>query len=163
LLSFWTVDLALRLFPEVYHRSIPSVVSISMTTLPRSAKNPSASSMTSQRPQSEFDAGINTSAAWTEHLETESGPNDTGSLSDEEPDEGAEESRPARALYDFEGKSEFRELSVVAGDDLEVIKEDLADGWSLVKNSAGEVGLLPQTYYTVRPSLYIEVYLTFST
>jgi sorting nexin-9/18/33 len=121
-----------------------------MTTLPRSSKYPSASSVIFQRPHSEFDAGINTSAAWTEHLETESTVTNTGSLSDEEPDDRAEESRPARALYDFEGKAEFRELSVAAGDDLEVIKEDLADGWSLVRNSAGEVGLLPETYYTVR-------------
>jgi sorting nexin-9/18/33 len=121
-----------------------------MTTLPRSSKYPSASNVIFQRPQSEFDAGINTSTAWTEHLETESVATNTGSLSDEEPDDDAEESRSARALYDFEGKAEFRELSVAAGDDLEVIKEDLADGWSLVKNSAGEVGLLPQTYYTVR-------------
>ena len=72
------------------------------------------------------------------------------SLSDEEPDSDTEQSRPARALYDFEGKAEFRELTVAAGDGVQVVKEDLADGWSLVKNSMGEVGLLPRTYYTVR-------------
>lgn len=120
-----------------------------MATLPRSSKHSSASSVIFQRPQSEFDAGINTSAAWTEHLETDSGTN-TGSLSDEEPDDEPEEGRSARALYDFEGKAEFREISVAAGDDVEVIKEDLADGWSLVRKGAGEVGLLPRTYYTVR-------------
>ena len=120
-----------------------------MTTLPRSSEHPSASNVIFQRPQSEFDAGINTSAAWTEHLETEPAGSNSGSLSDEEPDDGADGSRPARALYDFEGKAEFRELNVAAGDDLEIIKEDLADGWSLVRNSAREVGLLPQTYYTV--------------
>ncbi|KAK7044602.1 SH3 and PX-domain-containing 3 [Favolaschia claudopus] len=119
-----------------------------MATLPRSppsSKFLSASVAAAQRrPLSDFDAGINASTAWTEHLEA------TGSLSDEEPEEEDSEvaSRPARALYDFEGKSEFRELDVVAGDELEVIKEDLADGWSLVKNVAGEVGLLPRTYYT---------------
>ncbi|KAJ6588777.1 PX-domain-containing protein [Mycena capillaripes] len=115
-----------------------------MATLPRSPKSSKflPSSAAQRRPHSEFDAGINASTAWTEHL---------GSLSDEEPDdeEAAEgTTRPARALYDFEGKSEFRELSVDAGDELEVVKEDLADGWSLVKNEAGEVGLLPRTYYT---------------
>ncbi|KAJ7211387.1 hypothetical protein GGX14DRAFT_624604 [Mycena pura] len=119
-----------------------------MATLPRS---PSASKFLSpsaavKRPHSDFDAGINTSTAWTEHLES------SGSLSDEEP-EGEEETehgplRPGRALYDFEGKTEFRELSVEAGDEIEIVKEDLADGWSLVKNVAGEVGLLPRTYYT---------------
>lgn len=118
-----------------------------MATLPRANKSLSTASsifISGPRPQSEFDAGINTSAAWTEHLER-------GSLSDEEPDDNDEETitRPARALYDFEGKAEFRELSVEAGDELDVVKEDLADGWSLVKNVAGEVGLLPRSYYTV--------------
>jgi sorting nexin-9/18/33 len=124
-----------------------------MATLPRSSKYPSASSVTSQRPQSEFDAGINTSAAWTEHLETDVATTNTASLSDEEPDNNIEQSPPARALYDFKGKAEFRELTVAAGDDVEVIKEDLADGWSLVRHSAGEVGLLPRTYYTVRRNM----------
>jgi sorting nexin-9/18/33 len=114
-----------------------------MATLPRTTKP----STLFTRPQSEFDAGINASTAWTEHLERES-----ISLSDEEPDndaDSAETHRQARALYRFEGKAEFRELSVEAGDDLDVVKEDLADGWSLVKNYMGEVGLLPRTYYTV--------------
>jgi sorting nexin-9/18/33 len=103
---------------------------------------------------SDFDAGINTSAAFTEHLEqaSECGP---GSLSDEEPgpdsDDQEDEGRPARALYQFEGKPEFRELSVEAGDEVKVMKEDLADGWSLVKIESGEVGLLPRTYYIVCP------------
>jgi sorting nexin-9/18/33 len=35
-----------------------------------------------------------------------------------------------------------------AGDDIEVLKEHLPDGWSLV-TIAGEAGLIPQTYYTV--------------
>lgn len=69
----------------------------------------------------------------------------------------AEQGKPARALYAFEGKPEFRELtSVQAGDRLDVLREEVGDGWSLVKHydSAGEhkpeVGLLPQSYYTVR-------------
>lgn len=97
------------------------------------------------RPGSQFDAGINTSAAWTEHL-------DAASLSDDENiQDNGEVERPARALYDFEGKAEFRELTVEAGDDLDVIKEVLPDGWSLVRIVAsGEVGLLPHSYYTVR-------------
>lgn len=123
-----------------------------MATLPRVSKYPpGTSSSFFQRPQSEFDAGLNTSAAWTEHLESSAV---LGSLSDEEPDgDGEKEAlRSARALYDFEGKAEFRELSVNAGDSLQVVKENLADGWSLVKNVTGEVGLLPRTYYTVRCS-----------
>jgi len=109
------------------------------------------------RPQSEFDVGINTSAAWTEHLERES------SLSDEEPEDhvaGADDpkGRSARVLYQFEGKPELREMSVEAGDEIDVIKEELSGGWSLVKNDAGEVGLLPRTYYTVNEgSTYSQV------
>jgi len=134
-----------------------------MATLPRSSRYPPAS--ISNRPVSEFDAGINTSAAWTEHLETGT---PTPSVSkarskrflsesdaqplvsdDETYDEAEVLTRPARALYSFEGKAEFRELSVVAGDELEIVKEDVGDGWSLVQDLTGETGLLPQTYYTV--------------
>ena len=116
-----------------------------------SLANPVVSLATSPgaRPLSDFDAGINSSAAWTEHLER-----DGHSLSDEEPDEDGESreepGRPARALYAFEGKPEFREITVEAGDALEVMKEDLADGWSLVKRK-WETGLLPKTYYIVSP------------
>jgi sorting nexin-9/18/33 len=65
-------------------------------------------------------------------------------------DEDAEDvTVPARALYAFQGKAEFRELTVGAGDELAIIKEDVGDGWSLIRDSQGEIGLLPQTYYTV--------------
>ncbi|KAJ4476149.1 hypothetical protein C8R41DRAFT_774091 [Lentinula lateritia] len=113
-----------------------------MATLPRPTKSPAASVI---RPHSEFDAGINASNAWTQyHL--------SGDLSDEELNlENAgndhPDRRPARALYDFEGKPEFRELSVHAGDELEVVKEELADGWSLVCDVDGEIGLLPRSYF----------------
>ncbi|KDR80060.1 hypothetical protein GALMADRAFT_62609 [Galerina marginata CBS 339.88] len=137
-----------------------------MATLPRSTRYPPGPpSAISQRPVSEFDAGINTSVAWTEHLETGT---PTSSLSKarsrkylsesdvRQPiseDEAEEEleimTRPARALYAFEGKAEFRELTVAAGDELEVVKEGVGDGWSLVKDLTGEVGLLPQSYYTL--------------
>jgi sorting nexin-9/18/33 len=121
-----------------------------MATLPRTTKanriSPTSSvALFNARPQSEFDAGINTSFAWTEHLERGSS---TELLSDEEPDDEGETGRPARALYLFSGKAEFRELSVEAGDELEVVKEEVGDGWSLVKNKTGECGLLPRTYYT---------------
>jgi sorting nexin-9/18/33 len=124
-----------------------------MATLPRTTKSIPSVALANVRPQSEsdFDAGINTSAAWTKHLERAS-ETDAGSLSDEEPDDREDdddEGRPARALYPFEGKVEFRELCVEAGDELEVVKEELADGWSLVRIGSGEVGLLPRTYYTV--------------
>ena len=63
----------------------------------------------SVRPISDFDAGHNASNAWTEHLERES---TYQSTSDEER-ETETTGRPARALYDFEGRAEFRELYVV--------------------------------------------------
>lgn len=74
------------------------------------------------------------------------------------PNTNDEPPRPARALYAFVGKPEFQELTVEAGDELEVLKEELADGWSLARVSGmgggtrggvGEVGLLPREYYIV--------------
>lgn len=94
------------------------------------------------RPHSEFDAGINTSVAWTQHANASS--TSLEPLSDSQTD--------ARAIYDFEGKAEFRELTVSAGDLLSIVKEELSDGWSLVKNATGEMGLLPRSYYTVSAS-----------
>ncbi|THH21169.1 hypothetical protein EW146_g355 [Bondarzewia mesenterica] len=100
-------------------------------------------------PSFDFDAGINTSAAWTEHLDSDGqGPN---SLSDDEPEDAFEDEidgRAARVLYKFEGKPEFRELSVAGGEQVEIIREQVGDGWSLAKNESGEIGLLPQSYYT---------------
>lgn len=131
-----------------------------MATLPRSGGTKSAFA---KHPESDFDSGINSSAAWTEsHKQgapvpilrrnvSESDAQDRGSLSDEEPDddEGGR-ARGARALYDFQGKAEFRELDVEAGDEIEIVKEDVGEGWSLVRNATGEMGLLPRSYYTVR-------------
>lgn len=134
----------------------------------------------------DFDAGLNSSSAWTESLSDPSegvlrtsiahqdepdaqiGSQNVNCLSDDEDEaevagqteedqtfEG-EAGQPARALYVFEGKPEFRELtSVRAGDRLEVLREDVGDGWSLVKYLDGpeghtEIGLIPQTYYAVK-------------
>ncbi|KAF9048732.1 hypothetical protein BJ165DRAFT_1343327 [Panaeolus papilionaceus] len=136
-----------------------------MATLPRSRLGPSPLAA-AHRPTSDFDAGINTSAAWTESLSGDESTDTAASkarnrrfysesnlphrISDEDSgNEVQEPTRPARALYDFEGKPEFRELSVKAGDDLELVKEDVGEGWSLMMDSTGEIGLLPQTYYTL--------------
>jgi sorting nexin-9/18/33 len=78
-----------------------------MATLPRTAAVAAAAATsrhTYERTGDSFDAGLNTSTAWTEHLDrtTEYG-GDSG-------DEIEEESRPARVLYDFQGKTEFGEL-----------------------------------------------------
>jgi sorting nexin-9/18/33 len=120
-----------------------------MATLPRATK-PTPSAGADARPLSDavFDAGIHSSNAWKEHLEH-------GSLSDDEPESSGElqpseeTAKAARALYDFKGKAEFRELAVEAGDELSILKEEAGDGWSLARVSSGEIGLLPQTYYTV--------------
>ena len=126
-------------------------------------KTPPASTSNGLPPY--FDAGINTSAAWTESR-------DKGrSLSDEETDPNDPEldylqvsGRSARALYPFEGKPEFREVCVSAGDKIEVIREEVGDGWSLVKlfvEGGIELGLLPRSYYTVslnaHPTLHTDV------
>jgi sorting nexin-9/18/33 len=57
-----------------------------------------------------------------------------------------------RALYDFEGQSEFQELSFAAGDELTVVKVGLAEGWSLAEKN-GVRGLVPEAYITVSSPL----------
>ena len=118
-----------------------------MATLPRSSiKYPPGP----PRP----DSGIKTSTAWTEHLEGGHTPRKYPSVPATLSDEDIEEiTYPARVLYKFEGKVEFRELTVDAGDEVEVIKENVGEGWSLVRDPLGKVGLLPQSYYTVRTNL----------
>lgn len=107
----------------------------------------------------DFDAGINTSNAWTEHqresLTLGSNSETSPSLSDDEPDEQEVEpedidGRAARVLHDFEGKPEFRELNASAGDEIEIMRLDVGEGWSLVRKLDGEMGLLPQAYYKVK-------------
>ncbi|KAF8524273.1 PX-domain-containing protein [Hysterangium stoloniferum] len=112
--------------------SKPAVIPPSITTVNYSA-----------RPASEFDAGINASNAWVaDHADK-----DAGYLSDDDDEaEDAEAGRQARVLYDFEGKTEFRELTIRAGDELSIIKEDLDEGWSVAR-ADGKVGLIPKTYY----------------
>ncbi|EPQ52264.1 PX-domain-containing protein [Gloeophyllum trabeum ATCC 11539] len=118
-----------------------------MSTLPRATKStltPAGVSFFESRPVSDFDTGFNSSTAWTQA-------NPSTSLSDDEleVEDDEETGQAARALYHFEGKAEFRELTVEAGDELEVLREEVGDGWSLVRaGKNGEVGLLPQTYYT---------------
>ncbi|KAI0761285.1 PX-domain-containing protein [Trametes elegans] len=138
-----------------------------------------------QIPQVEFDSGINTSAAWTvslaspeggarlslnsfrnssvdvEENTTEERPasDSAGSVADDDALAG-EDGRPARALYGFQGRAEFRELTLVeAGDELEVMREDVGDGWSLARlakttreqdsaqGQGSEMGLIPRSYY----------------
>ncbi|CAG8718532.1 14971_t:CDS:10, partial [Funneliformis mosseae] len=55
--------------------------------------------------------------------------------------------RQARALYNFEGET-VQELSFKAGDVLNVLKERLAEGWSLAEKD-GKTGLVPDAYITV--------------
>ncbi|KZV66474.1 hypothetical protein PENSPDRAFT_701163 [Peniophora sp. CONT] len=122
--------------------------------------SPSATNGEKPIPQPlDFDAGINTSNAWTEHqresLTLGSISEQSPSLSDDEPDEEEVEpedidGRAARVLHDFEGKPEFREISASAGDEVEIMRLDVGEGWSLVRNSEGEMGLLPQAYYKVK-------------
>jgi sorting nexin-9/18/33 len=120
-----------------------------MSTLPLSKPAATSPSIATEsffsRSTSEFDAGINASNAWVaDHADK-----DARSLSDDEDEtEDTENGRQARALYDFQGKAEFRELTISAGEELSIIKEDLDEGWSVAKVD-GKVGLIPKTYYAV--------------
>ncbi|PIL23132.1 hypothetical protein GSI_14441 [Ganoderma sinense ZZ0214-1] len=147
------------------------------------AATTSLSQPRSHQGELEFDSGINTSAAWTVSLNNPDGSprlSVTGggnagvpTTVKEEEDAGeppqsvdgddgafAEEIRLARALYAFQGKAEFRELTrVEAGDELEIVKEDVGEGWSLARlassarerdedeDGAREMGLIPRSYY----------------
>lgn len=142
-----------------------------MSTLPRARYPPGPpvanTSAISQRPVSEFDAGINTSTAWTEHLvspkphsrqhfsESDAAPF-TSVSDDYDSDKFTYDSsalgkstRRARALFSFSGTPAFRELSVRPGDALFVLREDAGQGWSLVRDATEEVGLVPREYYEV--------------
>ena len=112
-------------------------------------------------PPLDFDAGINTSTAWTEHLDSDSSRSRSLSGDEDEEDDHFEEAidgRGARVLFAFAGNADFRELDVKAGDEIIVINEQAGDGWSLVRTHRGRVGLLPRSYYTVSPFLLYRVH-----
>lgn len=96
-------------------------------------------------PAHDFDAGINTSNAWTVYLDSDR--SRSRSLSDHEVEtendnsEEAIDGRGARVLFAFAGKAEFSELNVKAGDEITVIREQTGDGWSLVRTRSGVTGL----------------------
>ena len=133
---------------------------------------------------SDFDAGINSSAAWTtgsaavdvrsprnseatderprtvdESLTVETQPILPVSSEREGSDDMGSpkpEVRWARVVYNVSGKEEFQELTVKAGDEIEVLEEILAEGWSLARlkrssRNVGniDVGLIPRLYYVV--------------
>ncbi|ODQ53834.1 hypothetical protein SAICODRAFT_29822 [Saitoella complicata NRRL Y-17804] len=57
--------------------------------------------------------------------------------------------RAARALFDFNGDSEFNELSFTANSALQIVEEDLGGGWMLaVHVMTGARGLVPGEYVT---------------
>lgn len=102
-------------------------------------------------PPLDFDASINTSTAWKEHLDSDSSRSRSLSDNEDEDDDDFEEGidgRGARVLFTFAGNAELRELDVKAGDEITVIREEAGDGWSLAKTRRGRVGLLPRSYYT---------------
>ncbi|KIM70416.1 hypothetical protein SCLCIDRAFT_101191 [Scleroderma citrinum Foug A] len=122
-----------------------------MAAPPPVAKQISALFSPSERLPPDDDIGINSSgASWAEHL-------DHAPLSEDETEGASPEFdidiRPARALYDFEGNAEYQEMTVRTGDEIEVLREDAGEGWSLVRTLMGEIGLLPATYYTYTPDL----------
>ena len=162
-----------------------------MSTFPRQSKlngvstaGPAKPVLT--RPTSDFDAGLNSSTAWTEHLGK-----DIDALSLFGSDKAASNlskeclsideienlsGRPARVLFDFDGDQARGELVVCAGNDIEILKEELehADGWSLAKplldtredgderSASCEVaaGFIPRSYYSVSLLLSIVICAT---
>jgi len=101
----------------------------------------------------DFDASNKASTAWTARAsgQVQSGGNSPDTECHGGDDEAAADvgEYPARALYAFEGKPEFRELSLKGGEAIVVLREDVGGGWSLVARQDGELGLVPQAYYTV--------------
>lgn len=54
-----------------------------------------------------------------------------------------------RALYDFTGESGTAELSIVAGEILTVMRDNVGDGWCEGFNQSGKSGLFPAAYVQV--------------
>ena len=106
-------------------------------------------------PPLDFDASINTSTAWTEHLDSESSRSRSISDDEDEDDHFEEgiDGRGARVLFAFAGNAESRELDVKAGDEITIIREESGDGMSLARTRRGRVGLLPRSHYTVNALL----------
>ena len=171
-----------------------------MSTFPRRVKAPGVAPATTTMTASpfltrgtSFDAGINSSTAWTEHLERELDalsfedvekpgsvgrrglffadfdkvelPSEEGVGTDDADDTEMQSGQLARVLYDFDGKEGYKELVLRAGEDIEILTEDVAEGWSLARlvqtldtedgspdkeSRECEVGLVPRTYFAVR-------------
>ncbi|KAL2751488.1 sorting nexin-9 isoform X1 [Vespula maculifrons] len=59
------------------------------------------------------------------------------------------EGHQVRALYDFTGESGTAELSIVAGEILTVMRDNVGDGWCEGFNQGGKSGLFPAAYVQV--------------
>ncbi|XP_018312658.1 sorting nexin lst-4 [Mycetomoellerius zeteki] len=59
------------------------------------------------------------------------------------------ENQQVRALYDFTGESGTAELSIIAGELLTVIRDNVGDGWCEGFNQSGQSGLFPAAYVQV--------------
>ncbi|KAF9015408.1 hypothetical protein BDQ17DRAFT_1386147 [Cyathus striatus] len=115
-------------------------------------------------PQShDFDVGLNTSVAWTSKTEPSLSQgamtiqNSPESISNHRMLSGDvievdvhHRGQTAWAIYPFAGQVKFQELSKLeAGDELNVLQENIGEGRSLVRTlGSGETGLLPVNYYT---------------
>ncbi|KDQ07407.1 hypothetical protein BOTBODRAFT_180691 [Botryobasidium botryosum FD-172 SS1] len=112
----------------------------------------------------DFDTGVNTSVAWTEHLSERSSDSESeapdGNPKEREGDDtlkarllGEGPPKPARALYDFDGQEDLNELTMRAGDNLLILREKLSEGWSVARKISSTadpdepMGLIPRTYY----------------
>lgn len=59
------------------------------------------------------------------------------------------EGQQVRALYDFTGEPGTAELSIVAGEILTVMRDNVGDGWCEGYNQKGQSGLFPAAYVQV--------------
>ena len=53
-------------------------------------------------------------------------------------------------MYDFVGEADNGELTIYENEVLEVIRQDVGEGWWEAENPSGQRGLVPEAYVEVR-------------
>ncbi|XP_071511479.1 sorting nexin-33-like [Diadema antillarum] len=60
----------------------------------------------------------------------------------------------ARVLYDFAGETDNGELTIYENDVLQILRQDVGEGWWEAQNSSGQRGLVPEAYCELMDSGY---------
>lgn len=55
-----------------------------------------------------------------------------------------------RVLYDFSGETDNGELTIYENEVLQIIRQDVGEGWWEAENPSGQRGLVPEAYVEVR-------------